>query len=426
MIFGYEILDSYYNGWNFNGRYEVPAQLYDAEKEVFYLEMIKTIVNPTLYLKASGLTTFTLPYIGYSDVKHLAVDQITDQSYFYPIFIYSPRIFCTYIEKLSISPKVRKDVENGQAKIVILFPTEGDQYRFFIKFQEIISTLNLHKDNIFFIHSDLNIEKWQGLNFNYISCNHFLYSLGKWYQDGRNLEVSYDFKFLFLSYNRNSRPQRIILLNELVKNNLTNRGLLSFRTRENELEQIRKQSTYELLPTEVLRPYLEIELDQNTWKNLPSFEINWQHHQNSFVSIVTESICNDKNDIVFLTEKIYKPILALHPFLVVGAKNYLVRLREIGFKTFNNFWSEDYDTFDSSIERIKAVVDNIKNLSTLRHEELVKMKTDMAEILEHNRSLLICFLDKQVLPYGKRENLDHHTSSYLVLKDLYEKEFNCD
>ena len=52
---------------------------------------------------------------------------------------------------------------------------------------------------------------------------------------------------------------------------------------------------------------------------------------------------NDNNYEVFMTEKIWKPIMAQHVFVVHGNHLYLQKLREMGFKTFGNYFDESYD-----------------------------------------------------------------------------------
>jgi hypothetical protein len=34
------------------------------------------------------------------------------------------------------------------------------------------------------------------------------------------------------------------------------------------------------------------------------------------------------------------------PFIVMGSKNFLIYLRQMGFKTFYEFWNEDYDGYE--------------------------------------------------------------------------------
>ena len=77
-------------------------------------------------------------------------------------------------------------------------------------------------------------------------------------------------------------------------------------------------------------------------------------------SIVSET--NDNDHDVFMTEKIWKPILAQHIFIVHGNYLYLQKLREMGFKTFNNYFDESYDLERDPDKRIDKIVSLCKSL----------------------------------------------------------------
>jgi hypothetical protein len=72
-------------------------------------------------------------------------------------------------------------------------------------------------------------------------------------------------------------------------------------------------------------------------------------------SIVSET--NDNDYEVFMTEKIWKPIIAQQLFVVHGNYLYLQKLREMGFKTFNNYFEEVYDLDRHPDIRIDTIVD---------------------------------------------------------------------
>ena len=58
-----------------------------------------------------------------------------------------------------------------------------------------------------------------------------------------------------------------------------------------------------------------------------------------------------------MTEKIWKPIIAKHVFVVHGNHQYLQRLRAMGFKTFNSYFEEAYDLDKDPDVRINTIVD---------------------------------------------------------------------
>ena len=85
-------------------------------------------------------------------------------------------------------------------------------------------------------------------------------------------------------------------------------------------------------------------------------------------SLVPET--NDTNDEIFMTEKIWKPIIAQQPFVVHGNYLYLQRLREMGFKTFANYFDEDYDLEIDKDMRMDKIVNTCRDLLTRNWQDI--------------------------------------------------------
>jgi len=115
---------------------------------------------------------------------------------------------------------------------------------------------------------------------------------------------------------------------------------------------------------------------------------DYKMYENSYFSIVTESTFFGN---LRLTEKIGKPIINYHPFVVVGPANFLKLLKFYGFKTFGEFWDESYDDEIQPHERfikITKVIDNLMNLTTKEWDVLTKK---LESILIYNRNHLETF-----------------------------------
>ena len=102
----------------------------------------------------------------------------------------------------------------------------------------------------------------------------------------------------------------------------------------------------------------------------------------SFVHVVTETCFFDRK--LHLTEKIFKPIVAKQPFILLGCANNLQYLKEYGFKTFNGWWSENYDVIEDPQTRLQAVVNIINDICQLSDHKLEAMLKDMQAVLDHN------------------------------------------
>ena len=85
-------------------------------------------------------------------------------------------------------------------------------------------------------------------------------------------------------------------------------------------------------------------------------------------SLVSET--NDTNDEIFMTEKIWKPIMAQQPFVVHGNYLYLQKLREMGFKTFSAYFDEGYDLEPDRDKRIDRIVKTCEDLLTKNWQDI--------------------------------------------------------
>ena len=85
----------------------------------------------------------------------------------------------------------------------------------------------------------------------------------------------------------------------------------------------------------------------------------------------------------FPTEKTWRGIISKTPFVVQGPIDYLKNLKRLGFKTFSDYWTEEYDSAGGALRlyELKNVVDQIGSKSL---QELNSMYADMQPILEHN------------------------------------------
>lgn len=85
-----------------------------------------------------------------------------------------------------------------------------------------------------------------------------------------------------------------------------------------------------------------------------------------------------------LTEKVFKPIVAQRPFILVAAPGNLAYLKSYGFKTFDRWIDESYDQEQDHYLRIEKITAEIDKLCKLTPAELEAMYTDMQEVLEYN------------------------------------------
>jgi hypothetical protein len=153
----------------------------------------------------------------------------------------------------------------------------------------------------------------------------------------------------FLYLNKAPREHRIKLYNKLKDAGVLDNSIHTFTMLD---PPVRLEKKYEL-PGIDPKDYPRWGKDQDIYE-LP--------YVDTVCSIVSET--NDNDHDVFMTEKIWKPIMAQHVFIVHGNYLYLQKLREMGFKTFGSYFDESYDLEQDPNKRIDKLVSLCKDLKS--------------------------------------------------------------
>jgi hypothetical protein len=177
-------------------------------------------------------------------------------------------------------------------------------------------------------------------------------------------------KFDFLYLNKQSRQHRKKLFDLMQKQNLLENSLFSFLDKPYFL---RLNSNYELPWTTIdihKKDRYYYEYDQDIYE--PQFN-------DSAFNLVSET--NDNNHDVFITEKLWKPIIAQQIFVVHGNFGYLKKLREMGFRTFDSVFDESYDQEPDPNKRIDKIVSLCQHLRTVDKSKIYR---ETESIRQHN------------------------------------------
>lgn len=111
-----------------------------------------------------------------------------------------------------------------------------------------------------------------------------------------------------------------------------------------------------------------------------------EFYPNILVDVVAETFVTGNT--FFATEKTVRPMLLKKPFIIMGSKNFMIYLRQMGFKTFYEYWDEDYDGFEGKDKYLK-ILDIIRTISNKSQHELLSMYNSMQDVLDHNYNLLV-------------------------------------
>lgn len=116
--------------------------------------------------------------------------------------------------------------------------------------------------------------------------------------------------------------------------------------------------------------------------------MNIIHQYNKiFVDIVMEM--NTVGNCFMASEKIFRCFIARRPFVVMSNSNFLTNLRKLGFKTFDNWFNEDYDAYIAE-DRVKNIKNTINQIAQKSKSQISDILNEMQETLNHN---YLCFMN---------------------------------
>lgn len=200
-------------------------------------------------------------------------------------------------------------------------------------------------------------------------------------------------KYKYLLYQRKPRPHRIELTNILQAKNLFKYGVVTLGKKNLEgydwtQGMIGPALTINDDPANYVHngEHTDFGGIPNDLASLGRLDI-WQE---CFLNVVSETEFDEWNP-RFVTEKTWKPIIGLRPFVIHGQREVYNYLRKNGFRTFNKHWPLDIETPDQHGNVVQLIEFLVKKSS----EELMQMYKEMLPDLYHNRQRYFEFAKEQ-------------------------------
>ena len=312
-----------------------------------------------------------------------------------------PELWCakTFLESynvlLNISSKVIKAAKQKKIRIVILSTIEGDNFSYntfdgFNHLHNTVRLLGLPKHSLCIISGNLNASQqyteWCTKN----SKEELIEFLEGVEWDGKTSHpptapvAIKDHCLPFNSLNRAHRNHRTEHLYFLAENKLT--GLVSggawFGTHEIE-QPVYQTVEYNHYKTVLTANYPKTVDVIDLVKTVPNLINNLEIYENSQLTVVTESHF-DQTGGLFITEKTFRPLLVGHPFMILGQKGTLEKLRSWGFETDFDGIDQSYDLIEDDRERFLQFHQSFRNWciqdSEIRRTAIYKWNN----IIQHN------------------------------------------
>ena len=202
------------------------------------------------------------------------------------------------------------------------------------------------------------------------------------------------FNKVFICYNHlisNYRSYRLHLISNLVEYDLLDHGHVSYFLKDSygtwedavtdpySLLDPRAKDKINVYLPRITKPLI---IDTDNPHGALSADVDIKQLTSALWHVVTETVYFFPK--LHLTEKVFKPIVAQRPFMLVAAPGNLAYLKSYGFKTFDCWIDESYDTEEDHYVRIEKITAELARLCALTPNELKQMHQEMQEVLLYN------------------------------------------
>ena len=339
----------------------------DKFYNILHNNLISTITNgKSLYFYPFGTYQKTMILANGFDIPH-STSQLfwrSDRPFFQCYFFDQEPIFESTLPIIKKSLIYSDDVMS-ESRINILANSEKSKIKSnFVK-------SNKYYDWYYFFHGFAALDWYK--NFQYLNSRSFE-----------------RFDKVFICYNHltsNLRSYRLHLVSNLLEQNLIQHGYVSLfagnweetiRDSENPLDNRARVKIYKQLKN----TQLPLTVDTDAPDGTMSADVDINRLTRALFHVVTETVYFDNK--LHLTEKVFKPIVSRRPFFLVASPGNLAYLKSYGFKTFDQWIDESYDSEPDHYTRIEKITAELARLCAMDKQALKQMHAEMQEILDYN------------------------------------------
>lgn len=325
------------------------------------------------------------------------------EKFYYPIPVSKWEVREIF-HKVEINSQIIEKVKSGQCKIILVNPFEGWTWSWWNNLASILKEkFGLDSKDIIFLsanyypnneYSIIVFNTWEKQIYsNYSTKEHLDRSL---------VSVGKSRPYSFICLNRRPSIHRYSVVTQLFK--YKKYGILTcaktgsysewyqnwveenFLTEYPELADIYKKEIKPELPL-TYDDGINPEVDNpasNEWGKVDKY-------YQSYLYVVTETFFEGKaqgENTLFLSEKIFKPIVFFQPFVVFGRPGTIKLLNSLGYKTFGEYIDESYDLIEDDKKRMYAAIKSIKRFIKIPPERKRILMRKMQSLFMHNYSRL--------------------------------------
>jgi hypothetical protein len=224
----------------------------------------------------------------------------------------------------------------------------------------------------------------------------------------------------FMTFNKEDKTHRYGLLMLLKKNNLleqtnwsflrTNKGIIN----SDRLKKIMSEDLVITLSNEI-EYFKNLEYKFSDYESQSEFNRNVvieltmgeniKNYENSYVNLTTESIFDEREELIHITEKSYKPFYYYQFPLIMASENHIKKMKELyDLDFYEDVIDYSYDGVDNDEERFKLYFKEILRINDNK-EKFIEFYNNNQHRFEQNKQKVIKIMDLLYNDYQYFTNL---------------------
>ena len=307
----------------------------------------------------------------------------------YPINLYFFDFDCDYFTYFD--SEVLDKICNKQLRVLFTYGEADDPFAIDKRLHKLASTHGIDRESIFFISGNTVADTIEGMS--YLCESEYLFEQQN--KTVSNLATANAKEKKYTCLNRIHKQYRKEFVWNLWNNDLIGNNYVSYGNvpnldvrgdfniiNDNFITDQTKRISYVPNGFDVVLPLRADELTDAEHNN---HSININHfHTNSYWNIAMETYIDAVGG-TFLTEKTFKPIKHGQAFIILGTENSLALLKDQGYKTFDRWIDESYDTVRDVRLRWYAVFEETRKIALKSLEQLHLDYLEQLPIIHHNQ-----------------------------------------
>lgn len=339
-----------------------------------------------------------------------------------------------HLERAKYTDKLRKDITEGKAKIILDMSSEGVGSET-LYFPELFRVFEATPKDIIYLTGDRNesannliptkfYNYWERWSAKQLSNPDNIEHYNK-IKD--HIRCRYSCRYKAVSMNRVTNPHRIALANAIHENGWKNKINYSFGyTTHRPMPMLNFQGYIKGLVRQCSDEFgLDYDNTLNWIKNHGVKNLDGENDisltqnqilmsgqiydviRQAYFQIITETNChNSYVDVygnrsvkeqneeswlmtnLFQTEKTYKAILTYKPFVILGQPGMIRALEDDGYDVFRDWIDHSYDQINDTVDRYKSFLKEVDRLIHISDDDWRSWSRDSLSRFEHNRIML--------------------------------------